>query len=248
MKKEPYTTILCYGDSNTYGYDPRNGLRYAADVRWPGRLQVLLGGRYRILEEGCNGRTASVTPWDEPWKDGRTCLKAILNSHKPIDWFVLFLGSNDLKKQFAARDTAPAAFATPAAPAIPATPTTPATITDGIREILVTAAEFLMEKQGFVPRALLIAPPEIGEGIEESPFAHSFDREAIERSRQLPALYEKTAAELTADGLIECDYLNAQAILRPSELDSLHLMPEAHTALAEAVAELFRQRGAGPSR
>lgn len=25
------TTILCYGDSNTYGYNPVNGLRYTLD-------------------------------------------------------------------------------------------------------------------------------------------------------------------------------------------------------------------------
>ena len=32
------TTILCYGDSNTYGYNPVNGLRYPKDVRWTGCL------------------------------------------------------------------------------------------------------------------------------------------------------------------------------------------------------------------
>lgn len=37
------TTILCYGDSNTYGYNPVNGLRYPKDVRWTGVLQKLLG-------------------------------------------------------------------------------------------------------------------------------------------------------------------------------------------------------------
>ena len=37
------TTVLCYGDSNTYGYIPCSGMRYPKDVRWTGRLQVLLG-------------------------------------------------------------------------------------------------------------------------------------------------------------------------------------------------------------
>ena len=37
------TTILCYGDSNTYGYNPVNGLSYPKDVRWRGVLQKLLG-------------------------------------------------------------------------------------------------------------------------------------------------------------------------------------------------------------
>ena len=48
------TTILCYGDSNTYGYNPVNGLRYPKDVRWTGVLQKLLGEQYAVIEEGCN--------------------------------------------------------------------------------------------------------------------------------------------------------------------------------------------------
>ena len=47
------TTILCYGDSNTYGYNPVNGLRYPKDVRWTGVLQKLLGEQYAVIEEGC---------------------------------------------------------------------------------------------------------------------------------------------------------------------------------------------------
>ena len=45
------TTILCYGDSNTYGYNPVNGLRYPKDVRWTGVLQKLLGEKKVVMEE-----------------------------------------------------------------------------------------------------------------------------------------------------------------------------------------------------
>ena len=27
-------TIVCYGDSNTYGYNPENGFRYEYEERW----------------------------------------------------------------------------------------------------------------------------------------------------------------------------------------------------------------------
>lgn len=92
-------TVLCYGDSNTYGYNPVNGLRYPQDVRWPGKLQSLLGNGYQIIEEGCNGRT---TVFDDPlegWKNGLDYLRPCLNSHKPVDIVILMLGSNDLKKR-----------------------------------------------------------------------------------------------------------------------------------------------------
>ena len=49
--------ILCFGDSNTFGFNPENGLRYSKDVRWTGVLQTLLGNEYEIIEAGCNNRT-----------------------------------------------------------------------------------------------------------------------------------------------------------------------------------------------
>ena len=40
--------ILCYGDSNTFGYNPKNGLRYPEEIRWTGRLGIMLGEEYKI--------------------------------------------------------------------------------------------------------------------------------------------------------------------------------------------------------
>jgi hypothetical protein len=49
-------TVICYGDSNTYGFDPRMGCpeRLPRRVRWTGRLDALPG--LRIINEGMNGR------------------------------------------------------------------------------------------------------------------------------------------------------------------------------------------------
>ena len=38
---EQKITVLCYGDSNTYGYIPETGMRYPRDIRYPGRLQMI---------------------------------------------------------------------------------------------------------------------------------------------------------------------------------------------------------------
>ena len=213
--------ILCYGDSNTYGYDPSDGMRYPADVRWTGVLRAL-APEHTIIEEGCNGRTASVTPEDETWKDGRGYLMACLNSHKPLDLVILMLGSNDLKNLFHA---------------------TPESITEGIRWILQTTGDFLQEKQGFRPRALLIAPAWIGEGITESPFADRFEADAVIRSQKLAGLYREVAEELTQKGILECDFMDAAEIVQASELDSLHLMPDAHEALARAISKRINSYG-----
>ena len=50
--------ILCFGDSNTYGYNPADGSRFPEDVRWTGLLQEKAKrGGYRIIEEGLVGMT-----------------------------------------------------------------------------------------------------------------------------------------------------------------------------------------------
>lgn len=90
-------TILCYGDSNTFGYNPKTGNRFNPCERWPGVLKEHLGPGYQIIEEGLNHRT---TIWDDPalsHVNGRTYLLPCLNSHRPIDLVILMLGSNDMK-------------------------------------------------------------------------------------------------------------------------------------------------------
>ena len=207
--------ILCYGDSNTYGYNPADGMRYPEEIRWPCVLRSLLPASDRLIEEGCNGRTAAFTPEDEVWKDGRSYLPACLNSHKPLDLVILMLGSNDLKRRFCA---------------------SPEDIAGGIREHLDTISDFMMLKQGFRPRVLLISPPLIGEGITQSVFSDNFDADAVDRSMNLAPLYRSLADSFTESGRLQCDFLDAAQLIEPSAIDSLHLMPDAHRTLAEAVA------------
>ncbi len=93
-------TVLCYGDSNTWGSDPATRQRFAPDVRWTGVLQCALGGDYRVIEEGLNGRT---TLWDdpiEPHRNGKSYLVPCLLSHQPLDLITIMLGTNDLKRRF----------------------------------------------------------------------------------------------------------------------------------------------------
>jgi len=93
-------TILCYGDSNTWGYIPGTGNRYPRQVRWTGVLQNLLGEKFHVIEEGLNGRT---TVMDDPTriaKNGQPYLRPCLDSHAPIDLVVLMLGTNDTKHRF----------------------------------------------------------------------------------------------------------------------------------------------------
>ena len=93
-------TILCYGDSNTYGLKSDLVSRYPRNVRWTGILQEKLGSEYYVIEEGLGGRT---TVWDDPvedYKNGKKYLLPCLDSHKPLDLVIIMLGTNDLKSRF----------------------------------------------------------------------------------------------------------------------------------------------------
>ena len=94
--------ILCFGDSNTHGTAPMRDendvVRFDADKRWPGVLRAAFGSGFDIVEEGHPGRT---TVHDDPvegaHKNGRSHLRAILESHWPLDLVIISLGTNDLK-------------------------------------------------------------------------------------------------------------------------------------------------------
>ena len=95
--------ILCFGDSNTWGYTPGTGERYAQDVRWTGVLQRELGDHYRVIEDGQNARTSVYEDMWSPWRCGKDALPGTLIAQKPLDLLILSLGTNDLLRQGLAR-------------------------------------------------------------------------------------------------------------------------------------------------
>ena len=59
--------ILCFGDSNTWGYCAQTNERYADNERWTQVLQKLLGSDWMLIEEGLCGRT---TVFEDPLNEG----------------------------------------------------------------------------------------------------------------------------------------------------------------------------------
>ena len=202
-------TVVCFGDSNTYGYDPATGGRYDTDTRWPCVLQRLLGDGYSVVEEGCNGRTTVFEDPHDDWKNGLDYIKGIVCSHRPVDVLVIMLGSNDMKICYGASCE---------------------DITEGMRKVVKAAVGTLLYKQKFAPEVIIVSPPEITDDVLTGPFSGSFDKACCEKSRFLALYYESLARELGVS------FMNAAEYIRPSEIDGLHLTAEAHKGLAEAVA------------
>ena len=207
-------TILCYGDSNTYGYCPESRRRYGEDIRWTKRLARSLGEDFRVVEEGCNGRTAAMRPEDHPWKYGPDFLIPCLNSHKPVDTLILMLGTNDLKTVFCASAES---------------------IAGGLRQMILSAKEFFSLKQERPAGILLVSPPKVLPGIVDGSFGENFDAGAPLRRRELAVLCEKLAAETG------CAFLDAADMSETSPLDSLHLSAEGHIKLAAAIERKLKE-------
>lgn len=207
--------ILCYGDSNTYGYNPANAGRYDEDTRWTRILARELGADFNILEEGCNGRTTNFSTPEEPWKNGMTTIKAILNTHKPLDLVILMLGTNDMKDIFHPE---------------------PEDIAENIAAYATIIRDFTTMKQESPAKLLIVSPILLGVHVHEGMFGRSFGKGTYEKSLKLAPLFEKVAKEQGAY------YFNAATVAKPSELDQLHLDPASHKALGQALAAFVKQQ------
>jgi lysophospholipase L1-like esterase len=98
-------SVLCFGDSNTFGTAPMAELgseqRWPFAQRWPGVLQGALGADWRVVEEGLPGRTIGRDdPVEGADRNALRYLPACLQSHRPLDAVVFMLGTNDLKARF----------------------------------------------------------------------------------------------------------------------------------------------------
>ena len=203
-------SVVCFGDSNTYGYDPVTGDRFPETVRWTGLLQGLLGDGYKVIEEGLNGRTTVFEDPNDDWKKGVDYIKGILCTHRPVDYLVIMLGSNDMKNIFNA---------------------SPDAIASGLNEIVQKTEKVMDLKQGYVPKILIVSPPEITTDVLTGPFSGSFNEAAIDKSKRLAEFYKNVADKHG------CMFLDAKLYIKPSKEDGLHLDPEGHKGLAEAIAK-----------
>ena len=208
--------ILCYGDSNTWGFMPGTGERYPESVRWTSVCQKALGEAYRIIDNGLNGRTTVFDDYYSDYLNGKKSLGYILVSQKPLDLVVLMLGSNDLKYTGAVGA---------------------ATGADELVRMLLNADGIYRVSQPIFPngpKVLLIAPPLVAEEITELRPDSTLVRGGKE-SKRFAELYQNVAK---ARGVY---YLDAALYTEPSLVDCVHITAESHTKLGLAIAEKIKE-------
>lgn len=162
-------TILCFGDSNTYGLNPRDKSRFDYNTRWTGILDRKLDPYgFRIAEEGLCGRTTTFNDKIRPGRRGTDMLPVLLETHAPVTGVVLMLGTNDCKTDFNAQ---------------------PESIGNGIRKLI-----HQIHLSGNA-KILLISPIHLGEGVGEEGFDPEFNENSVTLSKQLKQVYSDIAHE-----------------------------------------------------
>lgn len=199
--------ILCYGDSNTYGYIPGVGERYSEDIRWTGRLAQMLGEGYEVIEEGLNSRTTVYDDLFEEGKNGLETLIPTLEKHGEVDVVIIFLGSNDLKGYFRA---------------------TTENIASNAGQLVDVVRDYYGDHLGS-SRIILVSPPEITRAFPGSNLPEKFWTTTIEKSRELHTFFELVAKEKG------CSFIDAASVAKPSDVDGLHFDEAAHALMADAM-------------
>ncbi len=203
--------IVCYGDSNTWGYDIRTQKRFNDYERWTSLLQENLGSEYIVQEEGLNGRTTVFTDPLNEGLNGLEHLPTILKSHDPINTVVLMLGTNDCKQRYSA---------------------TPENIADGLEQIIIKAKSLdVWESE---PKILVVAPVTIQSGCYSAIFAGEMGAGCVEKSEKLPRLFKKKAK------MHKCLFWDCNEKLTASAIDHMHLDENAGQVFAEHIAGIVR--------
>lgn len=206
-------TILCYGDSNTWGFVPgSDDERFGPDVRWPRLMASQLGSDFDVVEAGLNGRTTVFDRLPRPFRSGRDLIVPTMATSAPLDLVIILLGTNDVSLPYISV----------------------ADISRGAGELVSIVRkswEYGPEPER-APTPLLVAPHIVGP-LDADDLAMSPG--AVEKSRELGAAYGAMATSLG------CAFLDLAPVVEPSPRDPWHWEPEGHAAAARAIAERIQE-------
>jgi lysophospholipase L1-like esterase len=205
-------TVLCYGDSLTWGYDAATQGRHALADRWPSTLQAALGDGVVVVAEGLNGRT---TAFDDHLvgadRNGARILPTVLATHAPLDLVIILLGANDMK---------------------PGIHGSPVTAQRGIARLINIVRGHDFSSGQPEPQILIVAPPAVS-ATQNVEFSEIYAGGEV-ASKRLAPLYEARADDA------RCGFFDAGTVARTSPLDGVHLDAENTRKIGEALAPLVR--------
>lgn len=207
--------ILCYGDSNTWGYiSGSDHKRYGNKERWTKILSELLGEKFEVIEEGLNSRTliSNDTRPGKEGKNGYEYLIPCLDTHDPINLVILMLGTNELKNIYNK---------------------TAIEIGDMLEEYFVkTILNRKSQIENNYPKLLLLTPPVVNEDTEYCKQKSKYVG-AMQKSKELNLIYKNIAEKYN------CYFLGNEELT--TGVDGAHLTKESHKKLAEMLNAIIRE-------
>jgi lysophospholipase L1-like esterase len=208
-------TILCFGDSLTYGANPIAGApRHAYEDRWPGALARQVGSAAHVVAEGLGGRTTVHDDWfADADRNGARILPTLLSSHGPLDLVIIMLGTNDLKP-FHGRTADEAAR--------------------GVVRLVEIIRGHAAQKNEKQPKVLIVAPPAITDTSNEDMIGHFGGRGVIAESRNFAKAYERRARELGVN------FFDAGTVAKADPADGVHLDADNTRAIGEGLVPLVK--------
>lgn len=213
IRRQKMKRILCFGDSNTWGYDYVGGGRFGDEVRWTGVLEAALGSDYKIIEEGLCGRT---TVFEDPLMTGRNGAKyfePMVCSHLPIDCLVMMLGTNDMKRMFSIGAEEAAA---------------------GAERMIMRWKELLIKENHKNVPFILVSPVHIF-AADTGVYMYGFDEKSEAESKKFAEAYKLVAERQN------CLFVDAALVTAPCKEDGVHLDAGGHRKLGEYLAEVIRK-------
>lgn len=205
--------ILCFGDSNTWGYvSGTKHQRYPANIRWTGVLQNLLGNEYEIIEEGLNSR-GILKGDDRPGKECRVAMDYILpclDSHDPLDYVLIMLGSNELKSELNLSTKE---------------------IGENLKLLIQTIQNRPSQFRDIKPEIIIIVPPVLNENTEYSQNNNKYVG-AYEKSIEFKSVYSEIAKEF------DLKIVDVQDQMMVG-VDGAHITEESHSILAKAIFNML---------
>ena len=215
-----FGSIMIFGDSNTWGFDPRSvgqptAVRIAHEKRWTTLLQKQLGPDVQVYVEALNARTTvfndPISPCDGDYDcTGRNVFKTLLHSHKPLSLVIIALGTNDLKDKFN---------------------TSPHDIVNGVRVLAmdVKRATSIAESPGKSPKILIIGPPQ----VQSTPISKlwGFSEEVDKKSKRVSSLLAVVAKDMNVG------FVNLAKAATVSDIDGVHFSEEEQPSIAAAVGK-----------
>ena len=180
-------------------------------------MQQALGSDYKVIEEGQNGRTIATEDPAEGEKNGLKYLGPCLESHTPLDYVIVMLGSNDCKRKFAYSSM---------------------DIAGEMQIMLEKIQAYNRFRCNDRFKVILVSPPHIAESMKDSWLGDSFGYEnSVKLSKELAPWYKQLA------DMYGCIFVDAAEHVKASDIDGAHMESEDQRKLGKVLADVVLKNG-----